>query len=119
MPAGVLRELIHLCVPNVSRDASGQETRSESQPWKRLHRKIPAGFVEVSGGEGVRGQKVEAATTAIFTIRYIRDFDKKWGVELVCPAVDGKEASRFFEVVTALDRKGDAKWLEVQATEVK
>lgn len=115
MPAGVLRHLIDFQQRTDSRDSSGQVVGS----WASLHRKVPAGFVEVSGGEGPRGVKLEATTTALFKIRFLRAIDEAMRIALHDGYdAEGKKRFRTFDIVAIVDRDGKENWLEIQAAEV-
>lgn len=119
MPAGDLKYLVNLLKPNATRDASGQMVPSTSEPWKRFLRKLSAKFVEVSGGEGLKGAKVEANTTAIVLIRYLRGVSKEMRVELHDGADEaGRPRFRYFEIISVLDRTGKERWTEIQCSEV-
>lgn len=123
MQIGDLRYRINLLVPNVTRDASGQETLHESEPYRRHLRKLPAKFVEVGGGEAARAGKVEASTTAVFQIRYLRGVEKTMRIELIGEVVTREDGSaeqtyRYFDIVKAGDRDGKRFWLTIEATEV-
>ncbi len=116
MPAGTLRHLIDFQAKTSIRDSSGQVVGS----WQPLHRKVPAGFVEVSGGEGPRGVKLEASTSAVFKIRFLRAISKEMRISLHAGFdAEGNKQFRTFEIVAILDRDGKEFWLEIQATEVK
>lgn len=123
MQIGEMRRRINFCVPNVVRDDSGQQVLKAEEPWRRLIRKIPAKFGELSGGESPRGLKIEARTTAIFVIRYLRGIEATMAIELLqdVEIVEGATTDRYrlFEIVSALDLEGDKQWLTIQAAEVK
>lgn len=120
MKSGVLRYLVHIQAPNAARDPAGQLVLKANEPWKRLHRKQPAGLIEVSGGEGPRGMKVEATIDAIVQMRMIRGVDATMRVEL-CDGVDenGKDRFRYFNIVRVMDPDSKGRDMDIHCTEVK
>lgn len=119
MKAGTLRYIVHIQAPNLARDSAGQLS-PKAEPWKRLHRKQPAGLIEVSGGEGPRGMKVEATIDAIVQMRMIRGVDQTMRVEL-CDGIDeqGNDRFRYFNIVRVMDPDGKGRDMDIHCTEVK
>ncbi|WP_428303905.1 head-tail adaptor protein [Lacipirellula sp.] len=120
---GELRNKINFCTPNETRDKSGQVVQDVADPWTRLHRKVPAMFAEVSGGQMVHDLQTKTETTAVFVLRYIRGLQETMLIELFNDVVevDGGRVEKFrqFEIVTIHDREGRRKWNVIEAKEVK
>jgi len=62
---GSMREQVDIEQPVTSVDSSGQPSRA----WAKLYRNQPARWVQVAGGETIRGRSVEAGVVAVFHIR--------------------------------------------------
>lgn len=62
---GAMRERVDIEQPVTTVDASGQPIRQ----WAKLYRNQPARWVQIAGGESIRGRSVEAGVTALFHLR--------------------------------------------------
>lgn len=91
------------------RRRQGESGALESLGWRPHHRKVPATFAETDAGETLRGEQIEARTTAVFTIPFLRDVERTDRVEF-----EGTQ----YEIVGLLDRAGDRQWLEIQTARV-
>lgn len=92
----------------------GEPTYGVDADWKTIIRELPCRWQEVSGGENVRGRQMEATTTSLLTCR--------WSPET--RAIKSKNyrlkiGSRILNIVSAVDRKGNCREIEIQASEVK
>lgn len=68
--ASDMRHRIQLLKPVVTKDASRQPITT----WENELSLQPARFMQVNGGETIRGRQVEAGVTAIFTVNYRSEY---------------------------------------------
>lgn len=65
-PISRMRHRVLVEQQTMTKDAAGQPIAT----WSTRFASEPAAYLEVSGGETVRGRQVEAGTVAVFTVNY-------------------------------------------------
>lgn len=106
MPAGILKHFIHICREQTRTSDSGA---SVSLGYTRRHRKVPAGKVDVGGGEGPQGPRTEATVDSVFKIRWMRDVLETDRIEH-----DGAH----YEIKRLADIDGNRQWLHISAVKL-
>ena len=106
-----LNSVINVLKPHERRD---QDTGAEITTYDRYHRGLPAYREDVSGGVTRRGTQVEANVSAIFTIRFLRDMETNYRIEIPSASGGGQESQ--YDIVSILDRDGHSRWLEIHCS---
>ena len=89
-----------------SQDDAGQPVETFTTRYSNE----PASFEQVSGGEFLRGRKIDVSTTAIFTVNYRPSYDEKDTITF-----DGKT----YGIVRIDKPEGVNRYLEIQAKQSK
>jgi SPP1 family predicted phage head-tail adaptor len=106
LAAGRLVHLITIYQPTSAQSPDGQPVASKTPA---VFAQVHAEFLEVAGGERVRGQTMQADTTALFTVHYLA------GVK---PTMTIAHDGRTFQILSARDPAGRKISLVIQAKDV-
>lgn len=110
IPSGQLRQRITIRRPRSGVDEFGQPLDG----FDTVHRQIPAAITAVAGGEGPRGEQIQATTTHLVEFRYLT------GVNPDCEFVwhDGP-IDRVLGVLRADDPDNHRRMITAQTVEVR
>lgn len=112
---GDLRWLVTIRKPNTTDDAANYPAPDWSADAGVIARDVPCEWIEVSGGERIRGVQVVATANCMLMVRYQEDLDPIHTPAVLMYRFYRQDVTTvYLEVVSVTDPYGTQQWLAVQ-----